>query len=132
MTDTVPYIGTKGANLDLVIRQGATCGPNHMTIKDSGGTPIDITGAILRASIRKTPASATVTATATFTPISPTAGTTYWEFSATETTAILCDPVDETQAASLYVWDMEIEYLDGRIVPLLYGDVRVFREVTKA
>lgn len=130
MTD-VPFIGTKGANLDLVIRQGATLGPNHMAIKNTAGNPVDITGALLRASIRKTADAATVDATATFTPISPVAGTVYWEFDATTTAALTCDPLDETSPDSLYVWDMEIEYADGRIVPLLYGEVRVFREVTK-
>jgi hypothetical protein len=128
---TTPYIGTKGGNLDLVIRQGATLGPEHIAVRDSSGTPIDITGATLRASIRKTPDAATVAASATFTPISPTAGTSYWEFSATATGAITCSPIDENQPESLYVWDMEIEFASGRILPLLYGEVRVFREVTK-
>ena len=131
MTTPNPYIGTKGAAMDLIIRQGATCGPNHMAIKDSSGAAIDITGATLRASIRKTPDAASITASAVFTPITPAAGTVYWSFTAASTTAIVCDPVDEEQPDSLYVWDMEIEFADGRILPLLYGDVRVFREVTK-
>ena len=34
--------------------------------------------------------------------------------------------------ASLYVWDMELEDASGRVVPLYYGDCKVFLEVTRA
>jgi len=39
---TNPVIGTKGAALDLLIRQGATVGPNSTTLKDGTGTPINL------------------------------------------------------------------------------------------
>jgi len=128
---TIPVIGTKGAQLDLLVRQGGTLGPNSTTLKDGSGTPINITGALLRAQIRKTPDAATVSATAVTAIVSGPAGTFTWEFTEAETAALTCSVTDELQSESLYVWDMEIEYTDGRIQPLLYGDVRVFREVTK-
>ena len=103
-----------------------------MTIKDSSGTAIDITGCTLSAQIRKTADALTADATAVFTVISAVNGSVSWEFPATETTALACDPVDETAADSQYVWDMELHYTSsGRVVPLLYGNVSVFREVTK-
>lgn len=126
-----PTVGTKGAALDLIIRQGATLGPNSTTIKDGSGTPIDITGATIRAQIRLLPSSVTAAATATCTIVTPAAGLFTWTFSDTETAAMTCSVIDENEATSLYYWDMEIEYASGVVVPLLYGDVRVFREVTK-
>lgn len=126
-----PTIGTKGAALDLIIRQGATLGPNSTTIKDGSGTPIDITGATVRAQIRLLPSSVTAAATATCTLVTPASGLFTWTFSDTDTAALTCSDVDENEPESLYYWDMEIEYASGVIVPLLYGDVRVFREITK-
>jgi hypothetical protein len=42
-------------------------------------------------------------------------------------------PAGETlkDAASVYVWDMELEDASGRVLPLYYGDCKVFREVTR-
>jgi hypothetical protein len=128
---TIPTIGTKGAQLDLLIRQGSTLGPNSTTLKDGAGAAIDITGALLRGQIRKTPDAVAVSAAATCAIVSGPGGIFTWKFEAVDTTALTCSVTDENQAESLYVWDLEIEYTDGRIQPLLYGDVRVFREVTK-
>lgn len=127
----VDFVGSKGGNLDLLIRQGATLGPNSTQIKDRTGTAIDITGATVRSEIRKTPDAVTVDATAVCTITDAANGAFTWEFTAAETKLLDADPVSEEQPLSKYVWDMEIQYSDGRIQPLMYGDVRVFREVTK-
>ena len=128
MTD---YVGSKGGNLDLLIRQGATLGPNLTQLKDRTGAAIDITGATIRSEIRKTPDAVTVDATAVCTITDAANGTFTWSFTAAETKLLTASPIDEQQPTSLYVWDMEIQYSTGRIQPLMYGDVRVFREVTK-
>lgn len=127
---TNPVIGTKGAALDLLIRQGATVGPHTVTYTEDG-VAVDITGATVRAQIRLLPSSVTAAATATCTLVTPASGIFTFEFSDTETAAMTCSIVDENEPESLYYWDMEIEFASGRIVPLMYGDVRVFREVTK-
>jgi hypothetical protein len=126
----MPMIGTKGANLDLLVRQGSTFGPNEITIKDSQGVSKDITGAVIRGQVRKTP-SAGVSATIVSTVTSAIQGKFVWSIPATQTTLLVADANSETAAASQYVWDMEIEYPDGTIYPLLYGNVNVFREVSK-
>ncbi len=126
-----PSIGTKGAALDLLIRQGATVGPNSCTLKDGTGDPIDITGATVRAQIRLTPDAVTAAATAVCTLVTPAAGVFTWHFTAAETTALTCSVIDENEPESLYYWDMELLKADATVVPLLYGDVRVFREITK-
>ena len=127
----VDFVGSKGGNLDLLIRQGATLGPNVTQIKDRAGVAIDITGATIRSEIRKTPDAIAVDATAVCTITDAANGTFTWSFTAAETKLLDADPVDEQQPLSKYVWDMEIQYVGGRIQPLMYGDVRVFREVTK-
>ena len=129
---TTPSLGTKGAELDLLIKQGSTLGPHTMTITDEFGTAINLTGCTLSAQIRKTADAATANCDAVFTIVDAVAGTVLWEFTAASTELLPCDPVDETAEASQYVWDMELLYASGRIVPLLYGNVSVYREVTKS
>lgn len=131
-TSDVPVIGDIGARLDLLIRQGATFGPNQMTVVDTAtGLPINLTGATLRAQIRKTADSPTVAATAVFVINNAAGGEVTWEFTEAAMAALTCDPDDPDAPASRYVWDMEVQLASGRVIPLLYGDVRVWREVTK-
>jgi hypothetical protein len=127
-------LGTKGSELNLLVRQGATQGPYYMTLKTQGATtlPIDITGAIFRAQIRKSADSAPLDGvTFTFTITSAIAGEVTWEIPATSTAALVCSEVDELQDESKYVWDMEVEFTTGRVMPLTYGTVSVFREISK-
>lgn len=129
----MPQIGTKGAELDLLIRQGATLGPIVSTIRNPDGSAMNITGAILRAQVRKTPTSPIGEGcVADFTILDASAGEFEFSFSASATELLLADSESETAAASTYVWDMEMEDSTGRVIPLLYGKVNVFREVTKA
>lgn len=125
-------IGTKGGNLDLLIRQGATQGPYYMTVKKADGTALDITSGVVSAQIRKTadgPTLSGVTFTSTITDGAN--GKFTWEIPATSTALLTASPIDEEQPESQYVWDMEIALTGGRVIPLLYGIVKVFREVTK-
>lgn len=128
---TTPSIGTKGANLDIVIRQGATFGPYVTTIKGTDGLPINVTGYTFRGQVRKTADAATAAASLTFTLTDPTNGVVTFVISATATAAITCDPDSELDAASQYVWDCEMEDGSGVVTALLYGTAAVFREVTK-
>lgn len=129
----MPQIGTKGAELDLLIRQGATFGPVFSTALNPNGTPINLTGATLRAQVRKTPTSPIGEAcVATFNILDAVNGQFEWFFTDEATTVLVADSESETAPASVYVWDMELEDASGRVIPLLYGKVNVFREVTKA
>ena len=127
----MPQLGTKGAELDLLIRQGATLGPFNMKVLTADGNDVDLTSAVFRAEIRRTvesPALAGVTFT--FTITTPLEGIVDWEVDADSTTELIAGE-SETDTESQYVWDMEVELSDGRVLPLLYGKVSVFREVTK-
>lgn len=127
----MPVLGTKGGELDLLLKQGSTFGPHQITLKDSNNQAINITGATIRAQIRKTSDAAVSVAVGDFLLTSPTSGVFTFGFSSTSTTALQVDTVSETGTDSQYVWDMEIQYSDGRVYPLMYGKVSVFREVTK-
>ena len=125
-------ITNKGQELDLVIRQGGTFGPITCTLKDSSGTPVNITGYTVAAQIRKTPSSRKATGCAAVCAIvNGVAGQFSFEFTAANT-ALLQAGEDENSEESAYFWDMEIIQPDTKVVPLVYGKVRVFREVTKA
>lgn len=127
----MPVLGTKGAELDLLIKQGSTFGPHLITVKDSNDVAINITGATIRAQIRKLSTSATAAATGDFVLTAPTSGQFTFGFSNTATAALQADADSESGTDSQYVWDMEIQYADGRVYPLMYGKVQVYREVTK-
>lgn len=127
----MPVLGTKGGELDLLLKQGSTFGPHQITLKDSNNQPINITGATIRAQIRKTSDAANPVAIGDFVLVTPGSGVFTFGFSSVSTSSLLVDTVSETGTDSQYVWDMEIQYSDGRVYPLMYGKVSVFREVTK-
>lgn len=124
-------IVNKGQELNLTIRQGATFGPIVCTLKDAGNTPINITGYTVRAQIRKTPTSRKATGCAAVTAIvNGAAGQFSFEFTDAATAALIAGD-SEASPESLYYWDLELEQPDTRVIPVLYGEVKVFREVTK-
>jgi hypothetical protein len=121
----------KGQELNLTIRQGATFGPVVCTLKDNAGNPINITGYTVRASIRKSPFSRKLTGcNATCIITNAAAGQWSFEFTAADT-ALLAAGDNENSPESLHQWDMEIQEPSGKIIPVVYGTVKVFREVTK-
>ena len=124
-------IGSKGAELDLLIRQGATLGPYPARLVNPDTSPMDLTGCTLRAQVRKTYSTDLQTgASAVFTIVNALDGRFTWKIPATSTRELAAGPT-ELHKDSLYVWDMEIEDSQGDVTPLLYGVVKVFREVTK-
>lgn len=128
----MPVIGTKGQELDLLLRQGASFGPVACRLTNPGGSAMNLTGATIRAQIRKTASDALSTgAAAVCTITNAINGEFTYEFTVAATTALIADSISEEAPASIYTWDMEIEDSTGRVTPLVYGKVNVFREVTK-
>ena len=122
----------KGKELNLTIRQGATFGPIVCTLKDSAGTPVNITGYTVAAQVRKTPFTRKASGfAATCVIVNGAAGQFSFEFEA-EDTAKLIVGESENDTDSLYYWDLELIQPDARVIPVIYGTVKVFREVTKA
>ena len=122
----------KGKELNLTIRQGATFGPIVCTLKDSTGAPVNITGYTVAAQVRKTPFTRKASGfAATCVVVNGAAGQFSFEFEA-EDTAKLIAGESENDTDSLYYWDLELIQPDTRVIPVIYGTVKVFREVTKA
>jgi hypothetical protein len=122
------YIGEK---LDLLVKQGSTLGPFRVTLLNVDQTPVNLTDCTVRGHVRKKALSADITAL--FAVSITEAATGKFEFGLPdEITAAI--PAGETlkDPLSLYVWDMELEDALGRVMPLYYGDCKVFREVTRA
>lgn len=125
---TIGYIGEK---LDLLIRQGATLGPFNVTLTNPDGTPYDLTGVTIRGQIRKTPSDPSVTADIEVAMVDSVLGK--FEFGITsDATALIPTGESIKDTPSMQVWDMELVDTLGRVTPLYYGDVKVFREVTRA
>ena len=125
---TLGYIGEK---LDLLIRQGATLGPFQGAMTNPDGTPVDLSGCVLRAQIRKKALDPAVVTPVTVTITDPLSGQYVFGLSAELTAAIVAGESIK-DPTSKYVWDMEMVDASGQVLPLYYGDVSVFREVTRA
>lgn len=126
----MPQIGSKGAKLDILIRQGATFGPQLCRLTNPDNTPVNLTGSTIRCQLRKTaddPTSLGITGTIVIT--NALNGEFTWEFTDEQTATLIADPVSETGPDSLYVYDMEMLDTTGRIIPLLEGNVNVYRDV---
>ncbi len=128
----VETLGEIGAELNLLIKQGSTFGPYPMTFTDPDTlNPIDLTGCELRGQVRSLPSSGTVAATIIFTITSAVDGEATMEIDFEDTEAMAAGLL-LTSAESQYYWDCELVDAAGHVLPMLYGTVQVFREVTKS
>lgn len=124
-------LGSIGDKINLQIKQGSTFLVSPCTLTNPDETPVDLTGATIRGQIRRKALDTTVAADFVVSILDAVNGV--FEFGLTdETTAGITAGEVITEAASKYVWDMELEDALGRVLPLYYGDVAVFREVTRA
>lgn len=125
-------IGYIGKRLDLLIRQGGTFGPYLCAMRNSDGTPVDLTGCAFRGHIRKTAADPAIVCVVTAVVVGlATEGNYSLGISATDS-ALIQAGATLADALSKYVWDLEMVDSLGRVIPIYYGDVNVFREVTRA
>lgn len=124
-----PVLGSIGEELDLLIRQGATFGPHTLSMKNPNNTPVDLTGVTFRGKIRKDSKS-TISYPITFEVIDAAGGVVRMSMTDEETAVIPAGPL-LTHADSKYVWDAEMEDSLGSVIPLYYGKVSVFREITR-
>lgn len=124
-----PVIGKIGEKLDLLIRQGATFGPYKVHLA-TATAPVDLTGCVIKGSIRKEIADVTPVATLDIVITDAVNGDFTYGLTVAKTVglaagATLKDPVGK------HFWDMEITWVGGAVDPLFYGDVTVFREITR-
>lgn len=129
-----PSLGSIGEKLDLVIRQGGTFGPFEVALKNPDGTAVDLTGSEIRGQIRKKALDVDVIVAldVVINPDQVDEGKGKFTFGldADATADIVAGEVI-TEAASVYVWDMEWQDSLMRVTPMYYGGVKVQREVTR-
>ena len=121
-------IGTKGNDLEILIRQGATFGPHRVTIRGANNTPIDLTGCKFTGKVKKTVKSSEVVAEIETNIVNATGGIVDF-FIQDEMTALIPAGETEKDAASQYVWQYQMEDASGKVIPLFYGTARVFRSL---
>ena len=123
-------IGNKGAELNLLIKQGATFGPVSLTLNNPDATPVNLTGCSLVGAIRKTPNSPLIAeAQPSFQITDALLGKFEINISDDATDYLIADASGEYAPSSIYVWQCNLVDAAGRTTPLLYGDVNVFRKV---
>lgn len=127
---TTKVIGNIGDRLDLRIRQGADFGPVRSTIHNPDGTPMDLTGCIVRGMVKKKPSDTVPAATFEASITDALAGKfAFWLPNTVTYTLKAGAKIDSPESA--YVWDFEMVDSLGRVLPVFYGDALVQREVTR-
>lgn len=114
-------IGNIGNKLDLQFRQGSTFGPYQLTLKNSDGTLVDLTSCVLSGNIRKNATLAPISTSLVFSITDPISGIVSMSIPK-ENTALLKGNSDFNTE---YAYDIVIQFADGHIEPLFYGDVYV-------
>jgi hypothetical protein len=109
------------ANYPLTIRIGDT-ETVSVTLQDSTGTPVNITGRTYAAQVRATADAASPLATFTCTITNAAAGTFACTLSASTTRAL---------STGVAVWDLE-ETNSGVVTTLLAGPVQIVQDVTRS
>ena len=127
MTD----LGYIGERLDLLIRQGADFpvdGALTVTLTYADKEPYDLTGCTISATVKKEsddgPEADMVVDFG-----DRSAGVFNLTMPHDITATLTCGPTIN-MAASRYVWQADLTTASGWIIPLYYGDVAVYRDIT--
>jgi hypothetical protein len=139
----MPQLGTLGAKLDLVVRQGMTLGMYRVSVIDTATKlPIDLTGAVVTGQVRKLLPVEGVNpdpnGDAYITDIdivrAPASGLLAHQYlfglTSAKTDALkpglsVKDPLGQ------YQYDTQVQFVDTSVRPHLYGKLTCYREVTR-
>lgn len=120
----VQQLGDLGARLDLVMRQGATFGPLRVHLKQPGGSVVDLTGATLRASVRRRPADPPLEPISITVQAPPSRG--FFSLGLTKEQTERLGNLDQRRYDILKLhWDLELEDANGFVRPMFWGEVQV-------
>lgn len=114
--------------VDIIAVQGKTW-ELSFKVTDSAGAPIDLTDAVVRGQIRRTPDSEVV-ASWECTITNPISGEVKATINAQTTATIICGNTIK-DADSRYVYDFELQLPTGKVLELVKGNLFVEWEVTK-
>ena len=121
-------VGNIGQRLDLLIKQGADFGKTVL-MTDANGVAYPLTGITMAGQIRQK--ALDTTKIADFTLVVDPTGSFTFSLTAAQTALIVCGE-SMSDAASQYVYDIQMTTTaTGKVRALLYGAVKVFREVTR-
>lgn len=117
-------------SVDLTGKQGSTW-KFTLEIKQPSGSAMDLTGYTARGQIRKTCLSKDIIKSFTCTILNPATDGKIEVFLSATNTAQIKAGESETESASIYVYDIEIESAGGEVSRILEGKLFVDPEVTK-
>ena len=123
-------LGSVGEEYDLLIRQGQTYAL-EVTLEKENGDAYDLTGCSVQAHVRRRARDTALVVAPTCTVTDAATGKFRLSLTATQTAALTCGDT-LYDASSQYVYDVELVAADTSIVPVMWGKVRVHREVTRA
>lgn len=117
--------------LDIQIDQGSTFALNFR-LKDTDRNPVSLTGAVISGKIRLAPESADPIVAFTGTVISEANGEGQISLTAVQTAAIAVDASGAgKRKLKKYLYDVEVDFLDGTKQRVLEGLCLVSPEVTR-
>lgn len=120
-------LGWLGEKTDIGIKQGATFGPNYISLTDEAGAAFDLTGSTPIGSFGKTAYSENPVGAVFSFDVDISGEFFTWTMSASASALIPCSEIDENQDESIYDYEVNIELADGRIIPIVYGKAYVLR-----
>lgn len=126
-----PVLGDIGAEVALLVRQGADFGPHEVTLTNPDGSPVNLTGATLSAQMRRRGLSAGAPLlTFGITVLDAANGLFEFGLTAAQTGALV--PGETLAAAeSRATWALDLLDTLGRSTPIFHGSVSIFREVVR-
>jgi hypothetical protein len=123
-------LGWIGEEMNVTIRQGATVGPYHATMVNPDSSPVNLAGCTIVGEIRKKPHDSTIVLNWRVQITDAINGKYDFWLTDEDTTPLECgDTLNSSK--SQYVHDIELHDAAGQVIPLYYGKVAVFREVTR-
>lgn len=126
---TTQDLGYLGEKLDLTVKQGSTFGPFTFILKNPDQTAVDISQIEIRGKVKKSKNSTEFVA---FNIIKTDSVNGTFELSlSSEQTGNLDCGSSLADVNSKYIYDVELDSGLGQVTPFIYGDLKVFREVTR-
>lgn len=124
-------IGTIGEQIDLTIKQGCTFGPIIVTLRNPDKSPMDLTSCTIESDIRHKALDIEKIISFNIDIVLPETEGQYSFGLTDEDTATIPAGESISDEISNHVWDMKLIDSQGRAIPLYYGNVKVFRDVTR-
>lgn len=125
----IAKLGGIGEKIELLISQGDDFGPHEVTLQNSDGTPLDLTGANISGGLKKNLSDTTLAAIFAVTYTNPAAGIFTFGISKFNTEGLSAS-LDLNDPACLHLFDLKVALANGRREKIYYGPARVHASVS--